>query len=250
MAYYAIFSLFPLLLILVAAGSLILESDRPSQRVIAAIEGAIPVSQEFIQRNVQQVLELRGPVGVVGLAGLIWSASGVFTVLAETINRAWEEAEPRSLLESRLVGLGIVAGLAVLLVLALLSTTLFNLLPMLQIPLGGGIAIYQTPLWTVAAQLIPILTATLVFGFLYRRVPNTEVPRSAAFGAGLAAALAWRLVTSAFTWYLGSGLARYQLVYGSIGTVVALMFWIYLSSWITVFGAHLSASIARSRRSS
>lgn len=245
MAYYAVFSLFPLLLILVAAGSLILQGEQPSQRVIDAIEGVFPVSQDFIQRNVERVLELRGPVGVVGLAGLLWSASGVFSVLAETLNRAWEEAEPRNFLESRLVALGMVGGLALLLFLSLLSTTLFSVLPRLEIPLMGGISIYQTPLWTLASQLIPILTGTLIFGLLYRWVPNTDISWSIALKAGLVAAVAWRLVTVAFTWYLGSGLAQYELVYGSIGAVVALMFWIYLSSWITVFGAHLGAGLAR-----
>jgi membrane protein len=58
------------------------------------------------------------------------------------------------------------------------------------------------------------------------------------------ASLAWELAKQAFAWYLSSGFAKYDLVYGSLGAVVALMFWIYIGSWIVFFGAHLSAVIA------
>jgi membrane protein len=72
-----------------------------------------------------------------------------------------------------------------------------------------------------------------------------EVKWSAAFWAALVVAVAWELAANAFAWYVGSGLARYRVVYGSLGTVVALLFWIYLSAWIIIFGAHLSAAVSR-----
>jgi membrane protein len=53
------------------------------------------------------------------------------------------------------------------------------------------------------------------------------------------------VVTAGFTWYLDSGFARYELIYGWLGTIVILMFWIYLNSWIILFGANLAASIAQ-----
>ena len=62
------------------------------------------------------------------------------------------------------------------------------------------------------------------------------------------AAVGWELANGAFKWYLTSGLARYQLVYGSLGALIALMLWIYISSIIVLFGAHLSATIAMHTR--
>jgi membrane protein len=59
----------------------------------------------------------------------------------------------------------------------------------------------------------------------------------------LFASTAWKIATAGFTWYVTSGFGRYQLVYGSLGAVVALLFLIYLISMITLFGAHLSAAI-------
>jgi membrane protein len=61
----------------------------------------------------------------------------------------------------------------------------------------------------------------------------------------LVVAAAWELAANGFAWYVGSGLARYRIVYGSLGTVVALLFWVYLSAWLIILGAHLSAAVAR-----
>lgn len=247
MAYYAGFSLFPLLLFLVAVGSFFLESEQVYQKVVEVVVEALPIARELIERNIQRVLELRGAVGVVGLIGLLWSSTGLFTSFAYNINRAWPEAEPRGFLERRLMALGMVGTLTGLLILSLLSTTVLNLLSQLRVPLWESASIYETPLWAVVSNLIPWLSTLLLFFGLYRGVPNTEVKWFEAFWGALIAASAWQVTTRAFAWYLSSGLARHELVYGSLGAVVALMFWIYLGSWIALFGAHLSAAIAQRR---
>jgi membrane protein len=83
---------------------------------------------------------------------------------------------------------------------------------------------------------------------LYRWVPNTEVKWSEALWGASVATLAWEIATNGFTWYLSSGIVQYELLYGSLGAIVALMLWIYIISLITLFGAHLSAAIARQTR--
>jgi membrane protein len=244
MAYYTLFSLFPLLLALVAGGSIFLERQQVFGRAVDLVTEAFPVSQSLIENNLQQVMRVRGAVGIAGLIGALWSATGVFTVLTRNINRAWSGAEPRGFFRQRLVALGMVGVLAGLLLLSLLSGTALNIVSRLEIPLGYDTSIYQTPLWTILATGVPWLFTFFLFLALYRWVPNVDVRASAAFWAALVVAAAWELASNAFAWYVGSGLARYTLVYGSLGTVVALMFWIYLSSWLIIFGAHLSAAVA------
>jgi len=248
MAYYALFSLFPLMLALVAAGSFVLDRQQVFQEVVNLVSNAFPISQNLIEENLRQVLKLRGAVGLISLGVALWSASGAFTILTRNINRAWTEAPPRSFLESRLVALGMVGSLAVLLVISLFLSTALNVLSRFQVPLVDAESLYGKPIWTAMSNLVPWLFIFLLFLALYRWVPNAEVKWSAAFWAALAVALAWELAANAFAWYVGSGLARYRIVYGSLGTVVALMFWIYLSSWIIIFGAHLSAAVARHAR--
>jgi membrane protein len=245
MAYYTLFSLFPLLLALVAAASFFLDRQSVFQQVVDLVATAFPISQDLIEQNLQQVLELRGAVGLTGLGVALWSASGAFTILTRNINRAWTAAPPRGFLESRLVALAMVGTLAMLLVISLLTSTGLNVLSRLEVPLLNIQSLYGTPLWTVLSNLVPWLFTFLLFLALYRWVPHAEVKWSAALWAALVVAVAWGLAANAFAWYIGSGLARYRIVYGSLGTVVALLFWIYVSGWIIIFGAHLSAAIAR-----
>ena len=245
MAYYAVFSLFPLLLVLVSATSFFVAGDRARQETVGFMVEVIPVSRGLIEQNVKQVFDLRGPVGIVGLVGLLWSATGVFTVLAYNVNLAW--AESRGFLKRRLVGLAMVGVLFILLMFSLLSSALLNLVPRLQIPLLDGSSIYETVLWAIVSRIIPLGFTFLLFLTLYRWVPHAKTGWAAACGGALLAAVAWEVVKNVFVWYLGSGLVRYDLVYGSLGAVVVLMLWIYLSGWITLFGAHFSAALSASR---
>jgi membrane protein len=244
LAYHTLFSLFPLLLTFTVVGSFFLQDERTVQELVRLISETIPFSQDLIAQNVELVLRKRGAVGAVALVVLLWSASSVFTLLARNISRAWPETAPRNFLKQRLVALGMVGTLFVLLVFSQLSSTVLNLLTRLEIPLGGaGLALYETPIWPVITGIVPWLLVFLLFLGLYRWVPNRNVPWRSALWSALAAALAWEGASAAFTWYLSSGLARYALIYGSLGTVVALLLWVYISSLIVLFSAHLGAAI-------
>jgi membrane protein len=141
-----------------------------------------------------------------------------------------------------------IASLTGLLILWIISTTILSLLPWFEVPLLGDIRIYDTYLWSILSNIIPWFLIFLTFLSLYRWVPNTKVYWwEAAWGAAVAA-LGWELVNRGFSWYLTSGLARYQLVYGSLGAVIALLLWLYLSALIVLYGAHLSAAIAQRTR--
>ena len=251
MAYYMFFSLFPLLLAIVAVGGFFLKRDMVYNRAMDFVSEAMPVPQRIVDQNLQRVLELRGSVGIVGLISLLWSATGAFSVLSRHINRAWSQATTRNMLEQRLVALAIIGALIGLLLLSLASTTLVELLPRLQrlnISEREGGSIYNRVLWKVLSRLIPLFFSFIMFLMLYRWVPNIEVPWKPALWGAVLASLAWELAKQGFAWYLSSGLAKYDLVYGSLGTVVALMFWIYIGSWIVFFGAYLSAVISGQER--
>jgi len=244
-AYYAVFSLFPLLLVLIAGGSFVLESEQVQEQVLDFATEVFPVAQPLIARNIQRVLELRGTVSIVALVGLLWSATGVLTVLAYNINRAWPQASPRNFVKSRLVALGMFVGLVVLLALSSIAGTVLDVLARFHVPLWGGRAMDGTPLWAVLSGVVLRLFAFLALVGLYRWVPNTTVRWREAFWGALVATLAGEIATKAFTWYLSSGFVQYELVYGSLATVVALMLWIYIGSLIVLFGAHLTAAVAR-----
>lgn len=248
MAYYAMFSLFPLLLALIAAGSFLLQRQVVMERVINVILEVVPVSQALIEQNVERLLELRGTVGLIGLVGLIWSGSGVFSGLVLNINRAWKKAGRQGIVRQRLIALAMILGLLLFLALSSVFTAAVNLLARFNMPYVGPIELRSTILWSLFSLGLPRLISFLILLGIYRWVPDVNVPWSAALGGALLGILGWNAATAGFSWYLTSGLASYQLVYGSLAAIVALMFWIYLTGLILLFGAHFSSAIAYHRQ--
>jgi membrane protein len=243
-AFFALFSLFPLLLVLIAGANLFLDPGTVRGQLLYYMSAILPVSQRFIIETLNAIQSQRSGFGPLALVSLVWAASGVFSTLALHINRAWSEAQVRSFLQSRLVALAMVAVLIGLLFLSLLTTTLLNLFAGLRLPLGGSIQIYQTLLFFALATILPFLIRLGLLYGLYRWVPTTSVSGKAAFIGAITAAVLWEIITRAFTWYLASGFVRYEQLYGSLGTLVALMFYIYLGSQIVLFGAHVTASVS------
>jgi membrane protein len=241
LAYYALFSIFPLLLVFVAGGSYFLDSNQVFNTVTQFVQQALPISKQAINENLRQVLEERGTAGIFSLLILLWSASGMFTSLAYNINLAWPRASRRNFLQNRLVGLWMIVGLIGLIVLSLVLSWVTSRLPFMNI------ADNASPSHLVLLRLISALGSWLiiflVFLTLYHWIPTMRVKWSATIWGALIASLAWKAVTAGFAWYLGSSFGQYQLVYGSLGAIVAFLFLIYIISLITLFGAHLSAAI-------
>jgi YihY family inner membrane protein len=129
---------------------------------------------------------------------------------------------------------------------SLVATTFFNLLPVSKLIIWENPSTWER-ISNLSSQFVPLLIRVIIFWLLYYIVPATRVRVMAAFWGALLAALAWELVTDAFTWILSSGLVHYELVYGSLGAIIALLFWIYLISWILLFGAYLTAAIDESK---
>jgi membrane protein len=222
-----------------------LNSEQNLQQVVNWVSEAIPVSQTLITQNLQRVLELRGSIGLLGIVGLAWSASGVFNGLAFNINLAWPKADQRNFLEKRLIAFSMLAVLTLLFLLSVTLQTAINILPTFEVPLLGSVDIYDTVLWSWFSYLTPWFFLLVLYFSLYRWIPNRNVDFSSAFWSAVVAATAWKLATEGFAWYLSSGFGRYELVYGSLGAIVALIFLIYLIGLITLVGAHLSAAIQK-----
>jgi membrane protein len=240
LAYYTLFSIFPLLLVFVAGGSYFLDRSQVFNTVTQFVQQALPIPKQIINENLQEVLKERETAGIISLLTLLWSASGMFTSLAYNINLAWPRASRRNFLQSRLIGLWMIVGLIGLIVLSLILSWLTARLPFMDIA-------HASPPTLILLRLISAfgswLTIFLVFLTLYRWIPTLRGKWSATLWGALIASLAWKATTAGFTWYLGSSFGQYQLVYGSLGAIVAFLFLIYIISLITLFGAHLSAAI-------
>lgn len=244
LAYYALFSLFPLLLFLVAILSIILaNSEEAYYQAISFIRNALPVSVDLIEDNMLEVLEQRGRIGVISAVGLLWAASGFFSILGRSINRAWPQVKLRSFVQSRLLALGMVGGLLILLLLSLFSSTLSGLLPSLVQWVGLDKQILESPIRRVVLRVVAGMFTFLMFVALYRWVPNKQVNRQAVFRGAALVTIVWELSKYGFAFYLGSGLVNFEYIYGSLGTLIILMLWIYFSNFLALLGAYLVAAL-------
>jgi membrane protein len=240
LAYYSIFSIFPLLLVFIAAGSYFIDTNQVFNVVTQFIQQALPISRQIINENLQEILAARGTAGIVSILTLLWSASGMFTSLAYNINLAWSRASRRNFLQNRLVGLWMIVGLIGLIVLSLALSWITQRLPHMDLAHASAAQVILLRLLSAFGSWLMIF---LVFFTLYHWIPTMRVRWSSTIWGALLASLAWKAVTTGFSWYLNSGFGRYQLVYGSLGAIVAFLFLIYIISLITLFGAHLSAAI-------
>jgi membrane protein len=240
LAYYTLFSIFPLLLVFVAGGSYFLDRAQVFSTVTQFIQQALPISRQVINENLQEILEKRGAAGILSILTLLWAASGMFTSLAYNINIAWPRASRRNFLQSRLIGLWMILGLIVLIILSLVLSWITARLPFMNLENASPSDMVLLRLVSGFGSWLMIF---LVFFTLYHWIPTLRVKWRATFWGALIASLAWKAVIAGFTWYLDSSFGQYQLVYGSLGAIVAFLFLIYVISLITLFGAHLSAAI-------
>lgn len=240
LAYYALFSIFPLLLVFVAGGSYFLDRSQVFNAVTQFVQQALPISQQAINENLHNILAERGTAGVLSILTLLWSASGMFTNLAYNINLAFSRAARRSFLQSRLIGLWMIAGLILLILFSLILSWVTQRLPLMDIAHASSGTLVVLRLLSGFGSWLMIF---LVFFTLYHWIPTLQVRWRATFWGALIASLAWKAVTAGFTWYLSTSFQRYELIYGSLGATVAFLFLVYIISLITLFGAHLSAAI-------
>jgi len=246
MSFYTLFSLFPVILIVVAANSFILESLHVQEQILETILKFFPVaSHQIISSNMQQILQARGAVGIAGVIILVWAATCVFTTLVHNLNRAWTDAPVQNIFRARLTAFSIIIFFVMLLPLFWMSKAVINLIPVWDANLLGVINISYFK--KIISNVFIYIFVCMTLMTLYRWIPKTKVRWSEALGGAVFAVMAEGAATAVFSWYLRSGLSKYNLVYGSLGALISFLTWIYIINLIVLFGAHLSASIAHHR---
>jgi membrane protein len=112
-AYYAIFSLFPFLLGSLAIAGMVLDSPEMRQQFIKFISASLPGSAGFLESNLNQIVKLRGTLGVIAIIGLLWSSTSVFVAISRVVNRVWriDQDRPFYISKPRQIVMGIMVGI-------------------------------------------------------------------------------------------------------------------------------------------
>ncbi len=248
MAYYTLFSLFPLLLVLTITMSLFVEVESTQAVLLTILDEIVPDSaalDQFINEAVNSVVAMRTEVGILSVLALLWSASSAFTTLTYNIDLAWARERLPNPVKARLVGLLMIGVVYVFLLAALIATPLLVALAARPTPILTALGVDLAWFWSSTPRLIALAVTFAALTAIYHWVPRLRVAWRPALGAAALATLALQALNAGFGWYLSGRLTRYELIYGSLTSIIVLMLWVYLSVTIIFLGAHLCASIGR-----
>ena len=248
-AYYAILSFFPMILLLIALNSAFIQSVEAQTQILQWANDYLPGSQQIVMANIQHLIKASETVGYVGTIILLWSATLVFAGFAQNINMAWTTASSRHFLVDRLIGLLTISVVIIFLIIVLVTTAIIDAVPRLFPGFFTTFIVRANRFQHLIVQFMPVLTIFALLILFYKYIPNCKVLWREAIVASSFSGVAMLVTKSAFVWYITRGPNSYSLVYGSLGTVVAFMLWIYLSSCIILIGGHISAAYAKFFRS-
>lgn len=230
-AYYAFFSIIPLLLLALSIGAL-LGGEAFAERIVGVVEGHLSSSgQELVT---QAVDNQSGQVGgsIVGLVGLIWSGIKVIRAIDMSFDEIYATDVETSLTEQILDGITVLVAVGLGIVIMLGVGTFIRRPGILEIPylnLFGWLAL--------------IVGLVIVFLPLYYVMPPEEMTVSAALPGTLVAAVGWIFLQAGFQVY--SAYAASFEAYGIIGGVLLFLTWLYFAGILLLLGAVVNAVIAQ-----
>jgi len=238
--YFLILSLAPFLIFLITLITFIPIID--FQHSIAVLEKLMPANAYEIFRAVidQTINNSSGALLTFGVIFALWSATTGVSYLIRGVNRAYDQEETRPFWKTKLVSLlitlelsfVIIASMILIIFGGILGSQFFGFL---------GLSEEFSMIWDYLRFVIAFIAIILVFLSLYYSAPNRRLTFKEVFPGAITAAISWIIVSIAFSFY-ADNLGNYTAVYGSLGGVIALLTWMYLSSVIFLLGAEINAS--------
>lgn len=246
-AYYALLSLFPFLLLCISILGSVAADEADRLAVLTFVFRYFPTQFDFVSTQLEAFTATRVRVGVGGALALVWASLGVFGAITSAVNEAWGVEKQRSFLKHRLVSFVMLVASGGVLIVALFLVSAVEIAEASWF--GVMLARFS---WLQALQSLTVTySATILLiiavGLIYYFIPNAKTRfRDVWVGAVLTGVL-WRLAFSGFSWYIGRS-TRLNLIHGSVAAVVVFLLWVYVSSVILMFGVEFTAAYARLRR--
>lgn len=240
--FYMLLALFPALTALVSLYGLVSDPAEINAQ-LALLAGVVPSDVVAIIRDqVTRVSEARsGSLGLgflIGIAFALWSTNGGMKAIIDSLNVVYDEREERSFVVLTLVSFAFTIGSLVFVVLAMSAVVIAPLvLPWL------GMESLSEQIISLLRWPALLIIVLLWLALLYRYGPCRTAAQWRWLSVGsVFAALCWLAVSSLFSWYL-SNFANYNATYGSLGAVIGLMMWLWVSVIVVLFGAELNAEL-------
>jgi membrane protein len=249
LAYYSVFSMAPLLLIAIGIAGLVFGEQAARGEVLNQIRDTVGTQTATA---IEEILAHAGQDGggtwatIVGLAVLLFGASGVFVELQDALNTIWK-VMPRpgrtvwEMVRERLLSFTVILGTGFLLLVSLILSAALAALggvlkPAVSLPGGAG-------LWQALNFGLSFGTITLLFAMIYQILPDAEIAWRDVWVGALSTALLFTLGKYLIGLYLGH--STLTSAFGAAGSVILVLSWVYYSSLILLFGAEFTRVYAR-----
>jgi len=236
LAYYAIFSIFPLTLLMAVLIGRLLGPVTAQSQIVSALGLFLPAdTASLLRQNISDAMRQSESFTLIAIGGLLWSALGLFSNITYSLDEVFAVSARRSLWRQRLVALAMTLILVVLITASFVTSAVLRLI-------SASLLGQQSSWLTIGTIFLPLGLNMVIFALLFRYVPAREVHWDAVWPAAIVGAVGWELAKSGFVWYTSS-VANVQFIYGGIATAIVLLLWAYLIAAIFLFSAELCAQL-------
>ena len=246
-AFNILINLIPFILLLLAlVGTYLYKDQEVLNHIRAYFRDVAPTLDPKVMKTLMDVIQNRQIVGILGLVGLLWISTWVFSSLRIALNIVFRAEKSQGMVRGIVVDLLMIVLVGILLLVSMILSPVVIFLQSYQgrIPVALG----PTVQW-ILKYLLPFFLTYCMFFSIYKIVPNKKVHFISALQAALFASLLWELAKYLFAWYV-LHLAVYSIVYGSLGAFAMFVLWVYYSSTILVVGGEFAYFLEEDRQRS
>ena len=244
-AFWAFFSIFPLLIAVFSLAGYFLLSSEVQARIYEVVTDMFPGSASLVKDNLDAVVQYRGTMSWVGIGGLLWTATKGFGAITRAVNRALGAKRTHHFLLSKVRYFFMAVAVSILAITSIGITVALEIV--LEPSFLTRFGIEAVEISRLKSLILSFLLIFLTFALIYKLAPYVKVRWRQVLPGALVAAVLFELVKTAFVVYLDR-IAEFEAVYGSLSSIIVLLLWLYLSALILVYGAEYS--IVRSQASS
>lgn len=250
LTYYGLLSLFPALIALVSIIGLVADPVETTRSITDIVTEIGPsTAADTFRGPIESITSNQSAAGlllIVGLAAALWSASGYIGAFMRASNVIWETPEGRPFLKLR--PLQLLVTLAMVILLALVAISLVLTGPVVE-AVGDAIGVGSTAttIWDIAKWPVLLAVLVLMIGVLYYASPNVKLPGFRWITVGSSVALLTLIVASAAFAFYVANFGSYDKTYGTLGGLITLLVWFWISNLALLFGMELNAERERSR---
>jgi membrane protein len=246
-AYYALLSFFPFVLLTFSIVASVTSSDADRDTLLQFISRYFPRQFDFVTQQFTAMQRSPVRLSIVNSAVMVWAAMGVFGAITSAVNHAWGVEKQPSYFKHKLISFVMLVVSGLLLLIALLVVSAINV-----VEASWFAAVIESMprllvLQTFAVRWASTILFIFVVGLIFYFVPNAKVRFRDVWVGAVLTGLLWRGALTAFSIYVRD-MSRFDVVHGSIAAVVVFLLWIYVSAVILLYGVEMTAAYARLRR--